>query len=88
MKKREKKQKNKSTVFLLFCVSFCDELTVVFRSFVCSFSTNSYSMLLKGEGISVSFSLFIWKVFGQGGKNLDLRRKKERQNDLHDGKRK
>lgn len=41
-----KKRKKKSSVFLLFCVSvgsFCDELTVVFCSFVRSFSTNSYA---------------------------------------------
>lgn len=36
-KKRKKRKEKKSSVFLLFCVSvgsFCDELTVVFRSFV------------------------------------------------------
>ena len=35
-------------MFLLFCVSvgsFRDELTVLFRSFVCWFSTNSYGFL-------------------------------------------
>lgn len=40
-------------MFLLFCVSvgsFCDELTVVFCSFVCSFSTNSYAFKGGREG--------------------------------------
>lgn len=53
MKKLKKEEKKKSTVFLLFCVSvgsFCDELTVVFCSFVCSFSTNSYAFTGGGEG--------------------------------------
>lgn len=61
--KKLKKEKKKCTVFLLFCVSvgsFCDELTVVFCSFVCSFSTNSYAFK-GGRGVlgSVSFSSFI-----------------------------
>lgn len=46
-------EEKKSTVFLLFCVSvgsFCDELTVVFCSFVRLFSTNSYAFKGGREG--------------------------------------
>lgn len=52
--------------------SFCDELTVVFCSFVCSFSTNSYAFTGgRGGGVlvSVSFSSFIWNRCGQGRKS-------------------
>ena len=49
----EEEEEKKSTVFLLFCVSvgsFRDELTVVFRSLVHSFSTNSYAFKVGGTG--------------------------------------
>lgn len=73
--KKGKRQKKKSTVFLLFCVSvgsFRDELTVVFCSFVCSFSTNSYAFTGgRGGGCWVlfPFSSFIWNGCEQGGKS-------------------
>lgn len=74
LKKEKKKRKKKtSTVFLLFCVSvgsFCDELTVVFCSFVCSFSTNSYAFNgVKGMLGYVSFPWLIRNRHGQGEKN-------------------
>ena len=63
IRKEKKRKKKKSTVFLLFCVSvdsFCDELTVVFRSFVCSFSTNSYAFKWgEGRGLLGSVSFFV-----------------------------
>lgn len=75
MKRNNGDEEKKSTVFLLFCVSvgsFCDELTVVFCSFVRLFSTNSYAFKGgKGGGLlgSVSFSSFIWNGCGLGRKS-------------------
>lgn len=89
----QKRKKKKSTVFLLFCVSvgsFCDELTVVFCSFVCSFSTNSYAFKGgRGGGCWVLFPFprLSGTAVGRAEKKPSLHRKKERKKDLHDGKR-
>lgn len=71
----KRKKKKKSSVFLLFCVSvgsFCDQLTVVFCSFVCLFSTNSNAFKGVGREVlgSLSFSLFTWNGCALGIKSL------------------
>lgn len=67
--------------------SFCDELTVVFCSFVRSFSTNSYAF--KGGRGSVSFSSFIWNKSGLGGgKKSPASTGRRNKRKMHDGKKK
>lgn len=69
--------------------SFCDELTVVFCSFVCSFSTNSYAFKEGGEGgAGFCFLFFVYlERMWAGRKKPSLYSKKEQKNDLHDGER-
>lgn len=96
-KKRKKRKEKKSSVFLLFCVSvgsFCDELTVVFRSFVRVRFLLIHKLLIGAGGVGGAGVCFLFPPLPgtdaaeegpRGKKRPSSDRTKERKNDLHDG---